>query len=222
MHEKPGENFNFSINPEFLAICSKSFRTNDTAECILKVHLPPKYKQTNLTLFTIISIVLGVYSQAVLGLLPASNGDMACLKVNHNLSIHQFVSWLRTIKRLSKNPSNSFKIINYQLLRAETASCNSHILHYTKVPTFSDRRVATSCDTYKTPYVPIIPILTKQLQHVFFTTIISLTTRRFMLESADRLTGWLMDLYRHTVIVRPIPRWKDLSPLAFRKFIHWV
>ena len=55
---------------------------------------------------------------------------------------------------------------------------------------------------------------------VFFTTIISLTSRRFMLESADRLTRWLMDLYRHTVIVRPIPRRKDLSPLAFRKSIH--
>ena len=58
VHEKPGENFNFSIYPEFLAICSKSFRSNDTAECILTVHLLPKYEQTNLTLFNIISIVL--------------------------------------------------------------------------------------------------------------------------------------------------------------------
>ena len=79
--EKPGENFNFSINREFLAICSKSFRTNDTAECILTVYLLPTYKQKNLTLFTIISIVLWFYSQAVLGLLPASNGDIAWLKV---------------------------------------------------------------------------------------------------------------------------------------------
>ena len=110
---------------------------------------------------------------------------------------------------------NSFKLINNQLLRAETPSCNSHILHYTKVPTFSDRRVATSCDTYKTPYVPIIPIPTKQLLHVFFTTIIRLTSRLFMLESADRLTGWSIDLYCHTVIIRPIPCWKDLSPFSF-------
>ena len=79
--EKPGENFNFSINREFLAICSKSFRTNDTAECILTVYLLPTYKQTNLTLFTITSIVLWFYSQAVLGPLPASNGDIAWLKV---------------------------------------------------------------------------------------------------------------------------------------------
>ena len=86
---------------------------------------------------------------------------------------------------------NSFKLINNQLLRAETPSCNSHILHYTKVPTFSDRRVATSCDTYKTPYVPIIPIPTKQLLHVFFTTIIRLF-----------LVG------------------KIFPPLAFRKSIH--
>ena len=45
--EKPGEDFKISINPEFLAICSKSFRTNDTAECILAVYLLPTYKQTN-------------------------------------------------------------------------------------------------------------------------------------------------------------------------------